>query len=306
MAAAWAMVAIGVASAIKSQSDSNKAQRANKQAAADAAKAEGARREAVQGAIEDFFSQYNKLREERPGMTIEEYINDRLKVLGNEELKAKFRQLTEEDFAQAQHIADLATEGNIARFQEGVQKLSGNFYNYALDERNKIAQDTNSEKAYQRAMELYSPYVPAGSAENQTNPDSQLQRSNKGAFQVAYEVDQEQQQLRYQRLSDILSQDRNLMLSQQEKAATFMPATSFVNYATDLHVNQRRDQLAMQLADESFFQSIIGGLMAQGYTDQTRSPAFRDTSVYDKMVAEGVSSAVKGAADIYANKSKSS
>lgn len=306
MAAVWIPIIISAANAAYGASQSNKAQKENKRAASDAAASEEERRANIQSAIEDFFNQYNELRNERPGMTIEEYISDRLKVLNNPELKAAFRSLTQEDFNQAQDLADQATAGNLESFHQAAEALSGGFYDVALAERNKIAQDTNSEAAYARAMQLYSPYVPAGSVGANNDPSSNLSRANKGAFQVAYEVDQEQQQLKYGRLNDILNSDRNLALSQQEKAKTFMPFTSFVNYATDLHTNQRRDQLAMQLADESFYQSILGGLLQQGYTDQTRTPGYRDTSVYDKMVADGVSSTVKGAASIYTDKKSSS
>jgi len=294
------MVAIAAASAIKGASDKAKADKANKQAAQDAQDSESQRRESTQAAISDFFDQYNKLREERPGMTIEEYVGDRLKVLNNPQLQEAFRSLTQKDFEQAQQLADMATEGNTENFKKALDSVSGGFAQIAQQKRNDIANTDTSEEAYKRAFQLYAPYVPAGSVENQSNQDSALQRSNKGGFQVAYEVDQEQRQLQYTRLSDILQSDRNLALSQQERASTFMPATSFVNYATDLHVNQRRDQLAMQLADENFYQSIIGGLLQQGYTDQTKTPGFKDTSVYDKMIADGTAAAVKGAADIYA------
>lgn len=298
MAATWVMVGLAVASAVKGISDSNKAEKQNEQAARESKEAEEARRKEIQKNIEDFFRQYNELREEREGMTIEEYIQDRLKVLNNKELEDRFRSLVGSDFEQAQHLADLAYEGNIQNFKKGVQELSGGFYEAAVKKRNEIANATNSEEAYKRAMEIYAPFVPVGSVEPGDDKSTDAQRAYKGAFQVAYEVDKEQQALQYQRLSDIIANDRNLAISQQERAATFLPHTSFLNYGTNLHLSQRRDQLAMQLADESFLQSIISSLFQQGYTDQTRTPSFKDTSASDKMVSEGISAAIKGTAQL--------
>lgn len=304
MAVGWAMLIAGVAQAAYGAYQSNQTSKENEALANQSVEDEMARRENVQAAIEEMFGQYNALREERPGLTIEEYIGDRLKVLNNPELKAAFRNLTREDFAEAQYLADQATQGNVETFNKAVNAISDGYYQKAIKGRNDLAESTNSEEAYKRAMELASPMMPAGSFEEQTQDASQLQRGNKFAFQTAYEVDQGQRQLKWDRLNSIINDDRNLALRQQERASTFMPMTSFVNYATDLHLNQRKDQLAMQLSDESFMQSLIGGLMGQAYTNQTASPSFRDTSVYDKMIAEGIGSAVKSGSQIYADSNK--
>lgn len=300
------MLIAGVAQAAYGAYSSNKAEKENQAAAGQSVEDELARREAVQASIEELFGQYNALREERPGLTIEEYIGDRLKVLNNPELKSAFRSLTREDFQEAQYLADQATQGNVETFNKAVGVISDGYYQKALQGRNELAESTNSEEAYKRAMELASPMMPAGSFEEQTQDASQLQRGNKFAFQTAYEVDQGQRQLKWDRLNSIINDDRNLALRQQERAATFMPMTSFVNYATDLHLNQRKDQLAMQLSDESFMQSLIGGLMGQAYSNQAAAPSFRDTAVYDKMISEGIGSAVKGGSQIYADNQKSS
>lgn len=293
----YVLAIASIASAAYSGYQSYAGNKANRKAAQQAREDEENRRAEAQSAIDEMFAQYNAIREERD-ITIEEFMAERVKALNNEELKAAFRNVTKEDFAAAQELADEATKGNVKNFKSAADALSDGFYSYAVTERNKAIDSNTSEDAYIRSLQLAAPYIAAGSVD--ANGSDLPNRGEKKLFQTAYEVDKAHEDQRYTRLVAAIGDDRELAIRQQARAEQFMPFTSFTEYASKLHAQQAGIKSQYQLADESFYGGLIGNMISSMGGDQTQSPQMINTAEYDKQTSQSITMAAKALASAYA------
>ena len=255
------------------------------------------RRAAAAKEADRLIEEYNELRGERPDVSIQAFLKDKIYALNNENARKAFEKATEKDFEKAQYLADEASKSNVSIYNTLLENVSGGAAADAIKKRNEIAFSTNELDAFNRAMQLRSPTIPAGTV----RLDSQGrfvegQRSDKQTFQTAFEVGEQQRALQFDRLSSLLGTDRDVALRQQQKALEFLPATSYTNVALGTVGESRAAQQAYQLLDEANQFSLIQGFLGAAFKDQTATPAFQSTAGSDALTAKGLELAVNAIA----------
>lgn len=289
MGALIAAAAIGAAGTAYGAYSASKTAKENQQLGNQAVADEQKRRQAAAKEATRLMDEYNNLRSERPGLTLQAFISERVQALNDPELNAAFRQFKQEDYDQAQHIADQAASGNIEQFESIVDKISAGKADEFLNKRNEIALSTNEVDAFNRAMQLRSPAIPAGTVKM----DSQGrfvegQRADKQVFQTAFETQEQQRALQFDRVNAILEQDRSAAERQQEKAKDFLSFTDYTGFANAIASEQRAQQLAVQLADEERQFQLIRDFSNAAFSNQTAQPQFQSTSGSDAITRAGI------------------
>lgn len=242
------------------------------------------------------------MREQRPDITIESYLRDVLSALDTpeaEEARKAFEKATIRDFESAQYIADQASQNNVDVFQLLSEDVSGGRYGDFLRERNSIIDQTNSKDAFDRALQLRAPTIPAGTVQlDSQGRFVEGQRADKKVFSTAFEVDQAMQDKKYSRLTDAISSDRTVAERQQERASTFLPATSFTGVQLNTIDSSRAAAALYQGLDEERQFSLIRDFLSAASSNQTANPNYQSTAGADALTAAGTAQALKSAGQL--------
>lgn len=284
-------------------SASNKTNKDNQRAQGQALEDEDKRRKNAAYEAERLIKEYNKLRKERPGLSIQEFIQGQVQALDNPQLNEAFRNSRQEDFDQAQSFADEAGLENLQQYNNILDDISNGKAEEFVNKRNDIALSTNDVAAFDRAMQLRSPAIPAGTV----RMDSQGrfvegQRADKQVFQTAFETSEQQRALQFDRLGTILDSDRAAAERQQEKSKDFLKFTDYTGFASALAGEQSNRELQFQRDDESRQWDLITQFTNSAFSNQTAQPTPQSTQGSDNLAASGLNLAGKSIAQYYGNK----
>tara|TARA_R110000772_G_scaffold18184_2_gene50760 strand:- start:22768 stop:23739 length:972 start_codon:yes stop_codon:yes gene_type:complete len=288
---------VGVASVGAGLYTGAKTREANEDAADKAELSEKNRRERASKELEKATTRYNEIREERPGLTVQEFLEEQATARGGpgaRKLVDEIRSLKQEDVAAAQAVADSASQGNVDTFGVILDQVSGGGAATALAQRNENALGTNEIDAFNRALELRSTAIPAGTVKQ--NADGRFiegQRSDKQVFNLAFETQEAQRDKQFSKLNTILENDRSVADRQQEKARDFLAQQDTASILNSLSAaaSDRRD--TFQARDEDVQLQNIRQFQAAAFSDQTKqiTPATDDSA---GLVSGGFDLALKG------------
>lgn len=294
----WLYVAVGVGTAAAGYFGSQSTQRGNEKLSAQARQDEINRRGAASEELNKAFAAYEKLRSERKGIKFEDWRNEYAKGLQDEQLQQMFREIKEEDFQFASGIARQGTQQNIQNWAQSAQDISGGKAKQLLDIMNETALTDTTEAAYNRALELESGKIPAGSV--QYDKDGRLirgQRADKQLFTTAYEVGERQRDIQFRRARDLFGDYSDIALRQQEKARDYLPDFAYEPVVRELSSKAMESQLKFQMQDEMNQFQLIRDFAASAMGNQTANPQFADAGQYNQLISKGIDIAVKGAAN---------
>lgn len=270
---------------------------ANEDAADKAELSEKNRRERAAKELEKATVRYNEIRGERPGLTVQEFLEEQATARGGPEARKlvdEIRGMKQEDVAAAQAVADSASQGNVDTFGVILDQVSGGGAAVALAKRNENAFGTNELDAFNRALELRSTAIPAGTVRQ--NADGRFiegQRSDKQVFNLAFETQEAQRDKQFSKLNAILENDRSVADRQQEKARDFLSQQDTASILNSLTAaaSDRRD--TFQARDEDVQLQNIQQFQSAAFKDQTRkiNPA---TDNSGKLISGGFDLALKG------------
>lgn len=272
-----------------SSSNTNKK---NEKLATDAREAEEERRARAAEEYAKTIDAYNQLREERPGLTLKDYIAERVQALNNPELEKAFRETREEDFNQAQGLANKASRSNLSVFNDLMDEVTQGANEALVGRRNEIALTDDAQARFARALELSAPAVAAGSApvtEEGVEPGS---RAHAQAFRIAEEVDRASRNEQFDKINTILTDDRALALNLQERAKNFLDFTSFADFASNVQRESFATRAAFQMSDEERQFQLARDFALSATGNQTQQPAYYP-NVGNQIFAEGVSAAMR-------------
>ena len=288
---------VGVASVGAGLYTGAKTREANEDAADKAELSEKNRRERASKELERATARYNEIREERPGLTVQEFLEEQATARGGpgaRKLVDEIRSLKQEDVAAAQAVADSASQGNVDTFGVILDQVSGGGAATALAQRNENALGANEIDAFNRALELRSTAIPAGTVKQ--NADGRFiegQRSDKQVFNLAFETQEAQRDKQFSKLNTILESDRSVADRQQEKARDFLAQQDTASILNGLSAaaSDRRD--TFQARDEDVQLQNIRQFQAAAFSDQTKqiTPATDDSA---GLVSGGFDLALKG------------
>lgn len=280
----------------KKESDERKY---NEKLAADAQSDEEERRAEAAKEFSKAIDAYNKLVEERPGITFRDFVAERVAALNDPELKEAFRNTRQEDFDFAQSIADQASRKNVDTFNVVFDNLSGGVGKELIDRRNEIALKDDAVSRFQRSLELQAPAIAADSAQFDANGNLiRGQRADAFSFRIAEEADRQARNEQFAKIQSVIESDRSVAERQQEKALSFLDFGSFTDYATRLQEQSLAARLAQQQIDEERQIQFARDFASAAFTDQTRQPNYYESGG-DKLFTEGVAGAVRAAGNIY-------
>jgi len=149
-------------------------------------------------------------------------------------------------------------------------------------------------------MELRSGYIPAGTV--QYDSEGRLvegQRADKQVFTTAYEADAAARDRQFRMQRDLLSDYTSIADRQAEKAKDFLQFAGLEPVARDMANKSLTTAIGFQQQDEQNQFELIRQYAAAASGIQPTQPTYRSTGPSDALIAEGISSAIKGMATYY-------
>lgn len=299
----WVATSVGVATTAYGAASSARTNKQNKRAASQAKADEEKRRERAVAELAKAQKSYNALREERPGLTFEDWKNEYVKAISDPVLKENFRKVREEDFVAATDFAQRATAGNIETFLQARDLISQGAAPELTARLNELALTADSDQAMKRAMELRAGYIPSGTV--QYDEQGRLiegQRADKQLFTTAYEADVAARDRQFRMSRDLLSDYTSVADRQSERARDFLQFASVEPTAKEFSTNALKTAIGFQEADERSQFDLIRQYAAAAAGVQPTQPTYQSTGPSDSLMAEGISTAIKGLASYYGNK----
>lgn len=301
----WVATAVGVATTAYGAASSARTNKQNKRAAAQSKADEESRRERAVAELTKAQDSYNKLREERPGLTFDDWKNEYVKAISDPALRENFRKVREEDFVAATDFAKRASTGNVETFLQARDLVSQGAAPELTSRLNELALTADSPEAMKRAMELRSGYIPSGTVKyDQQGRLVEGQRADKQVFTTAYEADVAARDRQFRMSRDLLSDYTSIADRQSEKARDFLQFASIEPTARDLSTSALRTAIGFQEADERNQFDLIRQYAAAAAGVQPVQPTYQPTTQSDALMAQGISTAVKGMASYYGNRTK--
>lgn len=296
----WVATAVGVASTAYGAYSSSQTNKGNKQAASQAKADEEKRRARATAELNKAYDAFNALREERPGVTFEQWKNEYVKAISDPVLRENFRKVKEEDFMAATDFATRASADNVSNFLKARDIVSQGAAPELTDTLNNIALTGTSEEATKRAMELRSGYIPSGTV--QYDAQGRLvegQRADKQVFTTAYEADIANRDRQFRMSKDLLDSYSSIADRQAEKAKDFLQFAGLEPVARDFATKSLTAAIGFQQQDEAMQMELIKMYAGAAAGVQPTQPTYRSTGPSDALMAEGISSAIRGLASYY-------
>lgn len=239
--------------------------------------AEEERRETFTAEYAKLIDAYNELRDSRPGMTVKDFIGDIVEALDSPELREAFASASDFEFELAQDFADRATKSNLSTFKLAAEELSGGAYDEILGKRNEIALTDDAQSRVNRAIELASPALSAGSVQLGSSDNPFINRGDAKVIRVAEEEATKARNEQFAKLFSLTEADRNIAQSQQERAKEFLPQgfLDFKGLGTGIAEKSIDSRLQFQLFDEANQLTLARDFLNLGA--QTTTPDFQYT-----------------------------
>ena len=296
----WVTVAVGVGTAAYGGYQASKTNSSNEGLANQARSDELKRREAASKELTKAYAAYEKMREERPGVTFGQFKNEYVSAISDPQFADAFRKIKEEDFNFAQKLANQATAGNLASYDLATEAVSGGAYKDLRTIQNDIAKTADTDASVKRALEIRSAYIPAGSV--RTDSQGRFvegQRADKQVFQTAYEQDLAARDRQFRMSRDLSNDYASIAERQQERAKDFINFGSLEPVARGFVSQAIGNAVGFQQADEANQFQLIRDYTNAAYANQQQTPQYSNPNSYNQMIATGIDSAVKGAATYY-------
>lgn len=300
----WVATAVGVATTAYGAYSSSKTNKENKNAASQAKGDEEKRRARATAELNKAYTAFNALREERPGVTFDQWKNEYVKAISDPVLRDNFRKVKEEDFVAATDFASRASAGNVENFLSARDIVSQGAAPELTRTLNQIATSGTSEEATKRAMELRAGYIPSGTV--QYDAQGRLvegQRADKQVFTTAYEADIANRDRQFRMSRDLLNDYSTVADRQTERAKEFLQFASMEPVAQGLATKSLTTAIGFQQQDEQNQFDLIRMYAGAAAGVQPTQPTYRSTGPSDALMAEGISTAIKGVASYYGNRS---
>lgn len=253
-------------------------------------------------------AQYNKSKEKTvDGLSLREYIGNQVEALNDPQLKQAYYSSREQDWATAQRWADQASTQNVSVFNKIVDEIGGGSYKNLISARNNAILGDNIDAAYQRASELKSSQIPAGSvrkdASGQALPNS---RADKFTFNTAYEEVQKANDRVFQKSTQAINDDRTAAERQQVQAQTFLPFLDYSAYTTNSVTNPfNQAKLATSLNALNNDAQLAGAALGKAVQNPL-APQQLDATAGNQYIQQGSQLAVAALGQYFQNQKQSS
>lgn len=232
--AAWASFALAAGSTAYGVSQNNKEEAANEQLKKDAETDYDSRLKLAGKVAKQMEEEYNKIVEDRPNLSWESFIGDKIKSIDDPYLRAFYTKAKAQDFNVMREFAKTATTDNVQNLQQAADTLSGGKWKEITDKRNELVLNTDAGARMARAYELAAP-IRTGASTVRYDDKGRLiegQRADKQAFSLAQEVQTATEQEQKADLRQLESDRLGAAQSQVQKADQFMQFFDPTGYAT--------------------------------------------------------------------------
>lgn len=175
------------------------------------------------------------------------------------------------------------------------------------DTASDIALTSNPEAAYQRALELYSSNIPAGTV--RTDAQGRLVESQGAAkklFNIAFETQEQQRDIQFRRSRDLANDFAAIADRNTERAKDFLSFAGLEPVARGFALSALENRVAYQKADEAMQFGLIQQYAASASGGAAATPAYQDGSAYAKLMSQGIDTAIKGVAQANSNNNNAS
>lgn len=290
MGAVWAGVAVAAGSAIYGAKQNADAADANDQARLESKEDYARRLQEGAKIAAQLEAEYNNIVANRPGLSWESFVKDKIKALNDPYLRQVYTQAKKEDFERMREFAKQASTDNVENLVSVADKLSNGKWQEAIDKRNKLVLETDAASRFARTYELAAP-VRTGASTVRYDSKGQLiegQRADKQAFSIANEVQTEVEREQKQDLRQLENDRLGAAQSQVEKARGFMEFFDATGYATAAEADRTKLVHGYQMADEER-QFEIYKLFAQASSGLAPvQPQYQSTGVGNQLISSGV------------------
>lgn len=290
MGALWAGVAVAAGSAIYGASQNSKAQGANEDALNLSREDYRARLIAGAKMAKELNAQYNEIVGERPDLSWESFVGDKIKSLNDPWLREAYTNAKKEDFDRWREFAERASVDNVENLESVADELSNGKWQDIIDQRNKLVLETNAADRYARSYELAAPVRTGASTVRYDNEGRLIegQRADKQAFNIATEVQTAVEQEQKQDLRQLETDRLSAAERQSEKARDYMQWFDGTGYATAAEADRSKLLHGYQQTDEErafrLFEMFAGA--SAGITPV--APAYQNSGPGNQLIASGV------------------
>lgn len=304
-----AAAVIGASATVYGANKSAQTAKANRQNASAFNEAQALSEAEARKLYDGLIVDYNKSKEKlQKKMSLREYVGNAIATIGDPVLKQKYYESRNEDWVVAQKWADEASTQNISVFNKLVDNIGGGSYQKLIAARNQSILGEDINAVYDRAQELRSSKIPAGSvkktADGQIAPNT---RADKFNFGISYDVVRDSNDRIFQKSSNAIESDRGAAQRQQERAISFMPMLNYSEFSTNAVLQPfNQAQLASSLAilnnDASLAQAALGKAV-----QNPQAPIVGSTASSDALAAGGAKLAIAALGQYYSdNKAQAS
>lgn len=305
MGAIAASVAVGVGGIVAGSIQNNKANKANEQAYQDSRADYAARLKLAGEGAKALNEEYDKIIEDRPDLTWEGFVRDKIKAINDPWLRQFYTQAKTEDFNKLREFGKAASTDNVTNLKKAADELSGGRWQEITDQRNKLVLETNAADRMARSYELAAPVRTGASTVRYDNQGRLIegQRADKQAFTVAQEV---QDATAQQQKSDLrqLENDRlGAAQSQTEKARDYMGFFDPTGYATAAESDRSSLLNSYQKTDEDRAFRIYEMFAGAAAGIQPTQPTYQDNTGGNSLISSGIGIASKSLSN-YGNTTK--
>ena len=289
-AAAWIGLAVAAGSAYSGYSQNKKAEEANEQAQTLSRQDYAARLQEAGRIAKELNAQYNEIVGERPNLSWESFIGDKIKAINDPFLREFYTNAKKEDFERMREFAKAATTDNVDNLQEAADKLSNGKWKEIIDKRDNLVLNTDAASRMARTYELAAP-VRTGASTVKYDSKGQLvegQRADKQAFSVAQEVQTQIEQEQKQDLRQLENDRLNAAASQTAKASQFMQFFDATGYATAAESDRTNLVNGYQAVDESRAFDIYKMFAGASSGIAPVQPTYQSSGAGNELISAGV------------------
>ena len=298
MAWIYAVVEIGVA--LYGAYQTSQTNKGNQQAYGDSRADYEARIAAAQKGLAQVEDQYNKVREQRPDISWEGYVDSLVKSIDDPKLRAAYDSAKQKDFGVLRTLAKTASEDNSANFRIALNSASNGKAAEIIDQRNDLTLNNDTKQRFARAMELRAPEIGAGTVKyDEKGQLIEGQRADKQVFSTAYEVQDAVNKERLNNLAQLERDRSSVAASQQEKARSFMPFYDATGLSVNAFADNRKELIDFQKMDEMQAFDLYKTFAAAASGIQPSQPGYQSSAASQALTGQAVTAAGSALASYY-------
>jgi hypothetical protein len=290
MGAIIAAAAIGTAGVVAGSVQNSKTNKANQQAYQDSREDYAARLKLAGEGAKALNEEYDKVIEDRPDLTWEGFVRDKIKAINDPWLRQFYTQAKADDFNKLREFGKVASTDNVANLKKAADELSGGRWQEITDQRNKLVLETNAADRMARSYELAAP-VRTGASTVRYDDQGRLiegQRADKQAFTVAQEVQTAVEQEQKSDLRQLENDRLGAAQSQTEKARDYMGFFDATGYATAAESDRSNLLNSYQKTDEERAFRVYEMFAGAAAGIQPSQPAYQSNSAGNELISSGI------------------